>query len=219
MFSLLTHSVFQDLTKNPKGIFETTTKFYKKKVAFCMVVIVTVWGTQDDDHGHRAKILMRIRSGTWADQPDGGAERGRNIFARWPWSKVVPFDAEFYAEFNSITFTRNSAQIANRDDKYFAQKSEKKSVFWGKMIFFDRKPALKIPPFDTELNCASNLTRFRPNSGNIANPVKKMSNMVLTLPTLFSFVIQRISISSRISGIGHVCWFEGQMLVSVSKGI
>ena len=54
------------------------------------------------------------------------------------------------------------------------------------MIFFDRKPAPKILPFDAERNSAHNSTRLRPNSGNFANPAKKRSNMVLTLPTLFS---------------------------------
>ena len=51
-----------------------------------------------------------------------------SIFARWPWSKIVSFDAEFNADFNSTTFRLNSAEIANPDAKYFSQKSEKISI-------------------------------------------------------------------------------------------
>ena len=104
------------------------------------------------------------------------------FFDGQPPSKVSPFDAEFNSASNSSRFRPNSDNIANRARKYLG-KDPQNPVFGVKVIFFDGQPPSKVPPFDAEFNSASNSSRFRPNSDNIANRAKKRSNMVLTLPT------------------------------------
>ena len=56
-----------------------------------------------------------------------------------------------------------------------------KNQYLGRSAFFDRKPGLKILPFDSESNAAPSSTRMEANSDIEANLDKKHSNLVQTL--------------------------------------
>ncbi|CAM4959570.1 unnamed protein product [Rotaria socialis] len=58
-----------------------------------------------------------------------------------------------------------------------------KAVFPGKVPDFDRQPPLKITPFDSAQNSASNTTKMKFNTTIQAKPGWKNSNLVLTSPT------------------------------------
>ena len=94
------------------------------------------------------------------------------FFNGQPPKTIPPLDAEFNSAPNSNGFRPNSGIIANRARKYLGDDPQK-PVFGVKVIFFDGQPPSKVPPFDAEFNSAPNSSRFRPNSGNIANRARK----------------------------------------------